>query len=153
MFGLSKHPSSGVLKTVPAASGTGHSICTATPLRVLIGTGLCESSCICWIFIHTELRCTEPRASKKKSSFYLHVVGRKFHTEIFVSPLPERCWHGLGMSHDHPCLWEDQPQLLITSEDWTHVTISTGLATTLSSGVTCVQRRRDANCAIQMCQV
>jgi hypothetical protein len=32
-------------------------------------------------------------------------------------------------------------KLLLTSEDWTHVTISTGLAATPSSGgVTCVQR-------------
>jgi len=39
MFLLSKHPSSGVLKTVPAASGTGHNTSTATPLqRGLIGT-------------------------------------------------------------------------------------------------------------------
>ena len=39
MFRVSQHPSSGVLKTVPAASGTGHTICTATPLqRGLIGT-------------------------------------------------------------------------------------------------------------------
>ena len=64
-----------------------------------------------------------------------------FTQEIFVSPLSQRCWHGLGMSHDHPCLWEDQPQLLLTSEDWTHVTISTGLAAILNSGVVvCVQR-------------
>jgi len=42
--------------------------------------------------------------------------------------------------HDHPCLWEDQPQLLITSEDWTHVTISTGLAAILNSGVVCSAR-------------
>jgi len=36
---VSQHPSSGVLKTVPAASGTGHTTCTATPLqRGLIGT-------------------------------------------------------------------------------------------------------------------
>jgi len=40
MFRVSHHPSSGVLKTVPAASGTGHTTCTATPLqRGLIGTG------------------------------------------------------------------------------------------------------------------
>jgi len=40
MFRVSQHPSSGVLKTVPAA-GTGHTTCTATPLqRGLIGTGL-----------------------------------------------------------------------------------------------------------------
>ena len=39
MFRVSQHPSSGVLKTVPTASGTGHTTCTATPLqRGLIGT-------------------------------------------------------------------------------------------------------------------
>ena len=31
MFRVSQHPLSGVLKTVPAASGTGHTTCTATP--------------------------------------------------------------------------------------------------------------------------
>jgi len=41
MFRVSQHPSSEVLKTVPAASGTGHITCTATPLqRGLIGTGV-----------------------------------------------------------------------------------------------------------------
>ena len=44
MFRVSQHPSSGVLKTLTAASGTGHNIGTATSLqRGLIGTGLCES--------------------------------------------------------------------------------------------------------------
>jgi len=39
MFRVSQHPSSGVLKTVTAASGTGHNIGTATSLqRDLIGT-------------------------------------------------------------------------------------------------------------------
>ena len=39
VFRVSQHPSSGVLKTVPAASGTGHTTCTATPLQLgLIGT-------------------------------------------------------------------------------------------------------------------
>ena len=33
MFRVSQHPSSGVLKTVPPASGTGHNTGTATPLR------------------------------------------------------------------------------------------------------------------------
>jgi len=33
MFRLSQHPSSGVLKTVTAASGTGHNIGTATSLQ------------------------------------------------------------------------------------------------------------------------
>jgi len=39
MFRVSQHPPSGVSKTVPAASGTGHTTCTATSLqRDLIGT-------------------------------------------------------------------------------------------------------------------
>jgi len=39
MFRVSQHPSLGVLKTVPAASGTGHTTCTATLLqRGLVGT-------------------------------------------------------------------------------------------------------------------
>ena len=41
MFRVSQHPSTGVLKTVTATSGTGHNTGTATFLqRVLIGTGL-----------------------------------------------------------------------------------------------------------------
>jgi len=41
MFRVSQHPSSGVLKTVTTASGTGHIIGTATSLQHgLIGTGL-----------------------------------------------------------------------------------------------------------------
>jgi len=44
MFRVSQYPSSGVLKTVNATSGTGHNTGTATSLqRGLIGTGLCES--------------------------------------------------------------------------------------------------------------
>ena len=51
MFWVSQHPSSGVLKTVTAASGTGHNIGTATSLqRDLIGSPdqatLEGSSCI-----------------------------------------------------------------------------------------------------------
>ena len=39
MFRVSQHPSSGVLRTVTAASGTGHNTGTATSLqRGLIGT-------------------------------------------------------------------------------------------------------------------
>ena len=33
MFRVSQHPSSGVLKTVTAVSGTGHNTGTATPLQ------------------------------------------------------------------------------------------------------------------------
>jgi len=40
MFRVSQHTSSGILKTVTAASGIGHNIGTATSLqRGLIGTG------------------------------------------------------------------------------------------------------------------
>jgi len=39
MFRVAQHPSSGVLNTLTAASGTGHTTFTATPLqRGLIGT-------------------------------------------------------------------------------------------------------------------
>ena len=42
MFQVSQHPSSGVLKTVTAASGTGHNTGAATSLqRGLIGTDVC----------------------------------------------------------------------------------------------------------------
>jgi len=42
MFRVSQHPSSGVLKTVTATSGTGHNTGTAISLqRGHIGTGLC----------------------------------------------------------------------------------------------------------------
>ena len=41
MFRVSQHPSSVILKTVPTASSTGHTTCTATPLqRGLIGTAV-----------------------------------------------------------------------------------------------------------------
>ena len=44
MFRVSQHPSSGLLKTVTAASVTGHNTGTATSLqRSLIVTGLCDS--------------------------------------------------------------------------------------------------------------
>ena len=47
MFRVSQYPSSGVLKTAPAASGTGHTTCTATSLQhSLIGTpndGCCDT--------------------------------------------------------------------------------------------------------------
>jgi len=57
MFRVSQHPSSGVLKTVPAASGTGHNTGAATSLqRGLIGTGcitslvVCSCFDVCWSF-------------------------------------------------------------------------------------------------------
>jgi len=47
MFRVSQHQSSGVLKTVPAASGAGHTTCTATPLqRGLIGTDFYSRLCM-----------------------------------------------------------------------------------------------------------
>jgi len=63
MFRVSQHPSPGVLKTVPAASGTGHTTCTATPLqRGLIGSGLCESLvCASWVFNTPDDGCCDTR--------------------------------------------------------------------------------------------
>ena len=96
MFRVSQHPSSGVLKTVTATSGTGHNTGTANSLqRGLISPrwrevavpvaavtvfstrddGCCDTRNMYsdfavnkylhtvasgWIFINTELRCTEP---------------------------------------------------------------------------------------------
>jgi len=64
MFRVSQHPSSGVLKTVTAASGTGHNTGAATSLqRGLFGTGLSRSGHVNkylhtvesgWIFIDIE---------------------------------------------------------------------------------------------------
>jgi len=49
MCWTSQHPSSGVLKTVTAASGTGHNIGTDTSLQCgQIRTGLCESCGRLW---------------------------------------------------------------------------------------------------------
>ena len=59
MFRVLQHPSSGVLKTVTAASGTGHNTGTAISIqRGPIGPRWMEVAD--WIFINIELRCTEP---------------------------------------------------------------------------------------------
>jgi len=49
MYRVSQHPSSGVLKTVTAASGTGHNTGTATSLQRL------HAFASGWIFIKIEL--------------------------------------------------------------------------------------------------
>jgi len=51
----------------------------------------------------------------KVTSFYFQTLGRKSHTEIFDSPLSERCWHWLGTSHDDPCLLGYEPKHVPTS--------------------------------------
>jgi len=54
MFRVSQHPSSGVLKTVTATSGTCHTTSTATSLqRGLIWTSTVASG---WIFINIDLQ-------------------------------------------------------------------------------------------------
>jgi len=54
MFRVSQHPSLRVLKTVPAASGTGHTTCTATPLQHgVIGTGKNTCSFAVNKYLHT----------------------------------------------------------------------------------------------------
>ena len=102
----------------------------ATRPAVVLGSGRKSSFSTCW---------TWPLSTV--ISFYLHAVGKKFHIEIFDSPLSERCWHGLGMSHDHPSLLEDQPKLPLTSEDWTHGTIHIGRTAVINRAVVaCVPR-------------
>jgi hypothetical protein len=97
---------------------------------VVHGSGRKSSFSTCWTW---PLSTVTP--------FYLHMVWGKSRTEIFDSRLSERCWHGPGTSHDYPCPYGDHPQLLLTSEDRTHVTISIGLATTAWDGdVACVQQ-------------
>jgi hypothetical protein len=56
MFRVSQHPSSGLLKTVTAASGTGHNIGTATSLQRGQWSGLSVNKYLrtvasSWIFI------------------------------------------------------------------------------------------------------
>ena len=64
MFRVSQHPSSGVLKTVTAASGTCHNTGKVTSLqRGPIGPRWREVAVPVldfWVFINIELRCTEP---------------------------------------------------------------------------------------------
>ena len=50
MFRASQHPSSGVLKTVTAASGTGHNIGTATSLQR--GRSIAKSLYVFWASQH-----------------------------------------------------------------------------------------------------
>jgi len=66
MFRVSEHPSSGVLKTVTAASGTGHNTGTATSLQrgpsdFAVNKYL-HTAASDWNFMNSELRCTEPWA-------------------------------------------------------------------------------------------
>jgi len=55
---VSQHPSSGVLKTVTAASGTGHNTGAVTSLQR--GPKYLHTVVSGWIFINIELGCTEP---------------------------------------------------------------------------------------------
>jgi len=75
MFRVSQHPSSGVLKTVTAASGTGPVPEAAVTVYSTPNDGCCDTRNMYsdfavnkylhtvasgWIFINIELRCTEP---------------------------------------------------------------------------------------------
>ena len=82
MFRVSQHPSSGVLKTLPAASGTGHNTCTATPIqRGLIWTGLCES-----------------RATRKTSMQVKALPCFNLHTDT----TPPQPYHNVTPTHIEP---------------------------------------------------
>jgi len=81
MFRVSQHPSSGVIKTVTAASGTGHNIGTATSLqRGLIGPRWREVAVNICILLHlvgfllTWRRCFVLRKGNFKQNFLLHVL-------------------------------------------------------------------------------
>ena len=77
MFRVSQHPSSGVLETVPAATGTGHTTCTATPLqRGLIGTAvLARVICarLARIVIFSRVTMTEPIPATARSKAWFCV--------------------------------------------------------------------------------
>jgi hypothetical protein len=70
MFRVTQHPSSGVLKTLTAASGTGHNTGTATSLqRALIGTpqlcSLYTAAIITFLLMYyTFHRCTNQPGSR-----------------------------------------------------------------------------------------
>jgi len=75
MFRVSQHPSSGVLKTVTAASGTGHNIGTATSLqRGLFGT----------VFSTPDDGCCDTRNMQSNFAVnkYLHTVASSW---IFIN--------------------------------------------------------------------
>ena len=55
MFRVSQHPSSGVLKTVTAASGTSHNTGAATSLQINAVTKYLHTVASGWIFINIEL--------------------------------------------------------------------------------------------------
>ena len=95
MFRVSQHPSSGVLKTVSAASGTGHTTCTATPLlRGLIWTGLCESSGhIQYILYFLVCKVTGSHEDSQFSAQMVFVVLRILNTFV-----PDICVVSVGQS-------------------------------------------------------
>jgi len=98
MFRVSQHPSSGVLKTVPAASGTGHTTCTAIPLqRGLNGTTVCT-----YLFIAKLLYMF--RVSQHPSSGVLKTVPATSctgHTTCTATPLQRGLigtgWRGVAV--------------------------------------------------------
>jgi len=79
MFRVSQHPSSGVLKTVTAASGTGHNIGTATSLQQV---SLC-------LVQHTPMK--------------MHQVTNPFHSAFLTSTLEESEVSALNPGLLNPC--------------------------------------------------
>jgi len=75
MFRVSQHPSSGVLKTVTAACGTGHNIGTATSLQrgqipiLMMGAVTPET-------------CRVILQQNKSGCMLLHLVGFLFNSEL-----------------------------------------------------------------------
>ena len=88
MFRVSQHPSSGVLKTVTAATSTGHNIGTATSLQRGLQATLEGSSCTCtggcgYSFITPDDGCCDTRNmySNLAVNKYLHTVASRW---IFI---------------------------------------------------------------------
>ena len=76
MFRVSQHPSSGVLKTVTAASGTGHNTGTATSLqRGLIRTAVTAEAAVT-VFSTPDDGCCDTRNTQSDFAVnkYLHIV-------------------------------------------------------------------------------
>ena len=68
------------------------------------------------------------------TSFYLHVVGRKSHHMFLTHPHQRDAGMGWTWATTIHACRKTSPSLLLTSEDWTHVTMNSGMATIPQNG-------------------
>jgi len=127
MFRVSQHPSSGVLKTVPSASGTGHTT-TATPLRRgLIGTQsrsdhvsdintsiIRNLRLFCWITTSVvlflvrcvlEFRCGWVGLVSVLQAYFTSYALNMFRTLMY--PSSGACDYSVELPHRSYCSWFD----------------------------------------------